>query len=216
MPAAFVITSGDPTPGPAGHEVTIPVPERGAVLGRADDADITINAGPLSRRHARIDRRDDLWWLADLGSTNGTWCNGEPIGADPVVIGDGDEVVLGGAVALRFVDDEATTRGPRIGRLVGLWLDADTGAVWIDAVRLEPPLSGRQLDLLRLLVTNEDEVVDRATIVAEVWADVAADGVSDDAVTALIKRLRSRLDEHAGAPALEIVRGRGVRLRNPG
>ncbi len=207
MPATIEITDGVDTLGDP-----LVLAPTGAVLGRSPDADLSISAVQLSRRHARLDHRDDQWWLTDLGSTNGTWVNGEPIGEHPVALGDGDQIVLGGAVALRFSDDDATRQGPRIGRLVGLWLDPDTDAVWIDAVRLEPPLSARQLGLLRLLIDRGSEIVDRPTIVTEVWADVAADGVSDDAVTALIKRLRGRLDEHTGAPELEIVRGRGVRL----
>lgn len=208
MPAAIEITDGAEA---IGHRLELAA--GGAVLGRSTDADLTVAVAQLSRRHARFEHRDDQWWLTDLGSTNGTWVNGEPIGERPVALGDGDQIVLGGVVSVRFADDDATRRGPRIGRLVGLWLDPDTDAVWIDAVRLEPPLSARQLDLLRLLIDRSNEIVDRPTIVAEVWADVAADGVSDDAVTALIKRLRGRLDEHAGAPAVEIVRGRGVRIR---
>ncbi len=208
MPATIEITDGVDTLGDP-----LVLAPTGAVLGRSPDADLRISAAQLSRRHARLDHRDDQWWLTDLGSTNGTWLNGEPIDGQPVALGDGDQIVLGGVVSLRFRDDDATRRGPRIGRLVGLWLDPDTDAVWIDAARLEPPLSARQLDLLRLLLARENEIIDRPTIVAEVWADVAADGVSDDAVTALIKRLRSRLGEHAGAPEVEIVRGRGVRIR---
>ena len=181
MPAAIEITDGAEA---IGHRLELAA--GGAVLGRSTDADLTVAVAQLSRRHARFEHRNDQWWLTDLGSTNGTWVNGEPIGERPVALGDGDQIVLGGVVSVRFADDDATRRGPRIGRLVGLWLDPDTDAVWIDAVRLEPPLSARQLDLLRLLIDRSNEIVDRPTIVAEVWADVAADGVSDDAVTALI------------------------------
>ncbi len=188
----------------------------GCVIGRSPDADIHLALDRLSRSHARIVAEGDRWRIHDLGSTNGTFVDGADTGDDGVVLRDGAAVVLGGVATLTFLDDLATRPGPRLGRLTGVWVDPATDAVWVDAIRLEPPLSARQLDLLRLLLVHEGEVVDRPTIVAEVWADVAADGVSDDAVTALIKRLRSRLAETSPeAPPIDIVRGRGVRLPAP-
>lgn len=190
--------------------------QHGCVIGRSPEADVTLGLDRLSRRHARIDADGDRWRVFDLASTNGTFLDGEEVGEAGALLGDGSRLVLGGVATLTFLDDQATRPGPRLGRLTGVWIDPTTDAVWVDAIRLEPPLSARQLDLLRLLVRCEGEVVDRPTVVAEVWADVAADGVSDDAVTALIKRLRSRvLETSPTAPTLEIVRGRGIRLPAP-
>jgi DNA-binding winged helix-turn-helix (wHTH) protein len=97
-----------------------------------------------------------------------------------------------------------------------VWIDTETDAVWVDATRVEPPLSARQLALVKLLDANAGEVVSRTTIVDQVWADVAADGVSDEAVAALIKRLRSRLREGpTGVDYVDVIKGRGIRLRRP-
>jgi len=51
----------------------------------------------LSRRHAVLRRRDDgTYVIEDVGSTNGTEVNGQPIAAgEPVALGDGDRVHLG-------------------------------------------------------------------------------------------------------------------------
>lgn len=183
------------------------------VIGRSDTAGLVIVDSKVSREHARLARRTGAWWLTDLGSKNGTFVNGEDIGTASRCLADGDEIVLGGAIVVVFHDPAATPTAPRIGRLEGVWIDPDTDAVWVDAVRIEPPLSHKQLDLLKLLDANRGEVVTRATIVAEIWADDAAAGVSDDAVTALFKRLRTRLRE---APRhldfVEVVKGRGIRL----
>lgn len=182
-------------------------------IGRSPQATLTVADTKVSRMHARIAHRTGAWWLSDLGSKNGTFVNGSSIGPTATCLTDGDEVVIGGAIALVFHDPAATPIAPRIGRLVGVWIDPDTDAVWVDAVRIEPPLSAKQLALLKLLDDNRGEIVTRAAIVSQIWADAAAAGVSDDAVTALIKRLRARLRE---APRkidfVEIVKGRGIRL----
>lgn len=189
--------------------------ESGSTLsvGRTGENDLAIDQAPISRRHARLERRDGTCRLVDLGSRNGTFVNGERLEGGPRVLHDGDVIVLGGAVHLVFRDPMATPMAPRIGRLSGVWVDPESDAVWVDAARIEPPLSARQLALLQLLDAHIGEVVSRATIVDTVWADVAAEGVSDDAVSALVKRLRTRLRESpAGGEYVEVVKGRGVRL----
>lgn len=187
----------------------------GAVLGRSPAADIPIDVGQLSRAHARFQHTPSGWTIVDLGSHNGTFVDGRPLGAEPCPLNDGDQIVFAGALTVRFVDLLATPMAPRIGRLHGLWIDPETSAVWVDAQRLDPPLSDRQLDLLRLLESADGELVDRGDIVAHVWRDVAADGVSDQAIDALIKRVRSRLSDLGDSTRIEVVRGRGLRLVNP-
>ncbi|MEM9748293.1 MAG: FHA domain-containing protein [Actinomycetota bacterium] len=189
---------------------------RGVVIGRDRSCDVVFDVPQVSRRHVEIVDRAGRVGLRDLGSSNGTTVNGEPIDTTEVWLRNGDELVLGGAVALRFEDPAATPIAPRLGRLTGVWIDPDTEAVWVDARLVEPPLSSRQLALLRLLLDADGELVDRRRVVDDVWADVAADGVSDEAVAALIKRLRARLDETGRSGGLvDVVRGRGLRLVNP-
>lgn len=184
-------------------------------IGRDETAELTIAVGGVSRRHATIEHRRDGYWVIDLDSRNGTFVNGTPVDTGPTRLQDGDTIVLGGAVTLVFRDPMATPIAPRIGRLTGLWVDPATEAVWIDAQRVEPPLSGRQLSLLQLLYAAEGEVVTRAKIIDLVWDDAAAEGVSDEALAALIKRLRARLREfESDITHVEIVRSRGLRLKN--
>ncbi len=50
----------------------------------------------VSRKHAAIERNDDVLTLIDLGSSNGTFLNGQRLVADqPRVLRDGDEVRFG-------------------------------------------------------------------------------------------------------------------------
>lgn len=61
----------------------------GAVLGRSDQADIRLEDGFASSRHARLVPQGDVMVLEDLGSTNGTYLNGEPLrGPQPLHAGD--------------------------------------------------------------------------------------------------------------------------------
>lgn len=195
---------------PNGQRINI---SEGDIVGRTSDQDITLAAPEISRRHARLTLRSGSWWLQDLDSKNGTFVNGADVGTTPTCLADGDTIVFGGALSVVFHDPAATPIAPRIGQLSGVWIDPETEAVWVDAVRIEPALSTKQLMLLQMLASSEGEIVRRADIVAEVWADVAAAGVSDDAVGALIKRLRARLREGPRRlDYVEVVKGRGVRL----
>ena len=62
-------------------------------IGRADYNDVVIAEPSVSTTHAKLQRREDLWVLADLGSTNGTFVEGERIT---------EEVALTPGATLRF------------------------------------------------------------------------------------------------------------------
>ena len=68
-------------------------------IGRASDNDLVLDHESVSRYHAQIRREDDAFLLADLGSTNGTRVNGQPVGERRLSPGDRIHV---GAVAARF------------------------------------------------------------------------------------------------------------------
>ncbi|HRC58021.1 MAG TPA: sigma 54-interacting transcriptional regulator [Kofleriaceae bacterium] len=78
------------------------------VVGRAPPSDVVIAELGLSRQHARFTWGDDGIWVEDLGSTNGTKKNGEPI--TRATLAYGDELAVGPViVALHAVaptDDE--------------------------------------------------------------------------------------------------------------
>jgi hypothetical protein len=61
----------------------------GAVLGRGEVADIRLEDTFASSQHARLVPQGDVIVLEDLGSTNGTYLNGEPLrGPQPLHAGD--------------------------------------------------------------------------------------------------------------------------------
>jgi pSer/pThr/pTyr-binding forkhead associated (FHA) protein len=95
----LIMRSG-PTPGAAftleGDQITI---------GRDSTNGITINDAEISRRHARLTFQGGKYILEDLGSTNGTFVNGQRL-AGPRVLKTGEVVSFGEQIVLVF---EATT-----------------------------------------------------------------------------------------------------------
>ena len=65
-------------------------------VGRRTDLDLHFDIDSVSRRHARLVKNGDDWWIEDLGSTNGTFVNDES--AQRRKLEDGDIVRFGEAV----------------------------------------------------------------------------------------------------------------------
>ena len=61
----------------AGH--TYRATESALRMGRSPDNDLLLRDPATSGHHARVERRGEQFWIVDLGSTNGTLVNGEPI-----------------------------------------------------------------------------------------------------------------------------------------
>jgi hypothetical protein len=66
----------------------------GALLGRGDEADIVLEDSFASTRHARLAPHGDVIVLEDLGSTNGTYLNDEPL-RGPQPLHPGDRIRIG-------------------------------------------------------------------------------------------------------------------------
>ncbi|MFO0960992.1 MAG: FHA domain-containing protein [Isosphaeraceae bacterium] len=64
-------------------------------LGREPSCGLTIDHPMVSRRHARIERRDGILWLLDLGTTNGTRHNGRYLRGRDIPLNDGDRIQIG-------------------------------------------------------------------------------------------------------------------------
>lgn len=76
-------------------------------LGRDITNDIVINDPEVSRHHCRLTRGGGGYTLEDLGSTNGTFVNGQRLmGARP--LSGGDQVGLGETVTLSYESTVAT------------------------------------------------------------------------------------------------------------
>jgi pSer/pThr/pTyr-binding forkhead associated (FHA) protein len=67
------------------------------VVGRANAADLILVEGMVSRRHARFAQRSDQLCVNDLGSTNGTFVNGEKVQGKHR-LDEGDRVLIGTSI----------------------------------------------------------------------------------------------------------------------
>lgn len=183
-------------------------------LGRWPDNDIVLPDRMVSRHHAQIRKVGSQFLLEDLESTNGTYVNGERI-TGPYVLQDGDVVQIAPRFQLGFVDSGATAPIPGQRTSEGLRVDELERQVYIGGLPIDPPLSVAQYTLLLLLMRHEGRVISREDIVNEVWAEDDAEGVTDQAIDALIRRLRERLA--AADPDhqyIVTVRGHGFKFEN--
>ena len=189
---------------------------RTLVLGREATCDVVIVDRQVSRFHARITPTPEGVMLEDLGSKNGTNHNGADLTA-PVMLQDGD--VLGIALAQQFLfltSDATVPLAEGAGRAGRLMMDQKSRRVWINQQQLVPPLSAQQFKLLWHLYEKQGQVISRADLVSIVWGEEQSVGVSDQALDALIRRLRDRLAAlDTTHHYIDTVRGHGVRLDNP-
>ena len=70
-------------------------------IGREADNDLALADVRVSRHHAIVQRQGDRYQITDLGSSNGTWLNGQRI-AGTAMLQAGDTILLGDT-QLRFV-----------------------------------------------------------------------------------------------------------------
>ncbi|MFZ1756464.1 MAG: FHA domain-containing protein [Caldilineaceae bacterium] len=184
------------------------------LIGRQDDCDIPLPDRQVSRNHARIFWENDAYYIEDLKSKNGTHLNGEEVtGSAPLE--DGDEIQIALRFKLAFVDAGATAPLTLDDSLPGLRLDIETRQVWVNNKLIDPPLSLHQYRLLHALWESGGGVVTREAIINIVWPEASGEGVSEQAIDALVRRLRERIDEcDAEYRYIVTVRGHGFRLDN--
>jgi pSer/pThr/pTyr-binding forkhead associated (FHA) protein len=192
------------------------------IVGRDDSCNVVIQNRQVSRYHARFIALPQGVQLEDLGSKNGTHINGLQIN-EPIILQDGDIIQIAFAQQFVFMSSDSTIPLDKplekpIDRKIRnqLRLEKRSRRVWIGDVELLPPLSVSQYQLLELLYDNPERVVTRTELIQTVWGQENAVGISEQALDALIRRLRDRLASiDPSHQFLITVRGHGLRLDNP-
>ena len=185
------------------------------IIGRGSDCDIVLPERQASRHHAAVERDENGYLLRDLGSKNGTCVNGQEVQDVPYRLRDGDEIQIALCVKMGFVAADATLPLELTGPNRGLRIDRAARRVYIGGHEMIPPLSVAQYRLLDLLLAHEGQVVSRDAVVTAVWSEEESLGISEQAIDALVRRLRERIaavdPDHA---YIVTVRGHGFRLVN--
>jgi pSer/pThr/pTyr-binding forkhead associated (FHA) protein len=97
-------------------------------IGRADFNDLVIADDSVSTSHAKLQRREEVWVLSDLGSTNGTFVDGERIEGETVL--SPGATIRFGEVALLFEPAGGEADGAKGG-----------GTKVLGALQVPPPAS---------------------------------------------------------------------------
>jgi len=83
-------------------------PHREIIIGRSSDLDMVLVEDMVSRKHAKITTDDHVVTIQDLGSTNGTFVNGEKV--RKAELKDGDRILIGTSIIkMVYVEGDATS-----------------------------------------------------------------------------------------------------------
>jgi len=129
----FVVTHDGPLKGRV-----LVIDEDELVLGRRDNSDLVLPDPHVSRAHAVVRRQSGVIWLEDLGSTGGTYVNGEQITGSQAL--KHSDIVRFGSVETRFEDRSSLSENE----------DA-TEMMVVPEVEERPVLSPRQSEVLGYL-----------------------------------------------------------------
>ena len=180
----------------------------------------------VSRFHARLTATEDGVILEDLGSKNGTYHNNARL-EEPILLQDGDLIQIAMIQNFVYLSSDSTmplepgVMQPEVIQSAvtpsrRLYLDPQSRRVWVEGKEVDPPLSVPQFRLLEVLYSNYGNVVSRQDLITAIWGNEESAGVSEQALDALIRRLRRRLAEvDMSREYLVTVRGHGLRLENP-
>ncbi len=71
-------------------------------IGRDPMSDITLSDPEVSRYHAQMVETEAGYQIQDMGSTNGTYVDGERLGSSPLHLDAGKKILLGSSVVLEY------------------------------------------------------------------------------------------------------------------
>ncbi|MFH1524752.1 MAG: FHA domain-containing protein [Chloroflexota bacterium] len=182
------------------------LPPQTAILGRAVECDVVIASKSVSREHTRLRREGRRWFVDDLGSTNGTYLNGERV-INNLALLDGDSLMVGD-VTFIFHDPDTTTRENPVPEL-----EVDTAAGVVRVNRKAVTLSPKEYLLLAFLYERRGQVCSKDDIGHAVWPEYEGGGIFDYQIENLVRRLRTRIEvDPANPEILFTVRGLGYKL----
>lgn len=71
-------------------------------IGRDPMSDITLNDPEVSRNHVQLTQTPSGYQIQDMGSTNGTFIDGQQLGSEAILLSPGQEIAFGSGVTLTY------------------------------------------------------------------------------------------------------------------
>ena len=214
--ATLVVEKGLPDAGP------IPIDQDVLVFGKSSAVDVNIDNTYVSRRQFQIRRQDDVFFITDLDSTNGTFLNGERLTSqqerrlrDQDLIGmAGDQVLFRFLDPVKTITIDSSSLIPAVPRAnTELVVDSGSRDVTVRGEKLAPPLSKKEFDVLELLYLGRGNAVSRDEIAKAGWPERSEADVTPEEIDQYIRRLRRRIEEDPSQPKLIVtLRGHGYRI----
>ena len=191
----------------------IPIIGTSVIAGNSDAVDIKLENRFVSRRHFQVRFESDVFYISDLGSTNGTYLNGSKLRPnEEQIIRNRDKIGLGvdevllvfsGPVGTVRIDTAVIARASRSdnGDLV---VDSSSRDVWVRGGKL-PSLPRKEFDILECLFQNRGQAVSRDEIAAAGWPE-RPDDVPNSDIDQYIRRLRRKIEENPSDPKIILTR----------
>lgn len=139
-------------------------------IGRTDLNAVVLDHPKVSRHHAQVNRKGNIFVLRDLGSTNGTWFRGQQV--DEMILQEGDEFLIGearlvfksgfGEEALTLAED---VPGKTLPRRPVVFVPGFMGSqLWLGSERIWPNLMFMLREPHRAIYTEPTSIVARGIV----------------------------------------------------
>ena len=177
------------------------------VVGRAEKADLRIIDDGISREHTRVLRDGTTIVIEDLGSTNGTYCNGTRITRH--VLSEGDKIMIGTSTILKFTFhdqiDEVFQQQLTESALRDPLTKTYNKKFFLDRIASEFTYAERHRLSLALLFLD----LDRFKVINDTHGHPAGDLVLQELASLMVKSLRTEdvLARYGGEEFAVICRG---------
>jgi len=196
------------------EKLDLPIHKSVVNAGSSETADLKLGSKYVSRRHFQVRLDGDVFYISDLGSTNGTYLNGAKL--DPYV----ERVLRNGAVVeigphlielvfsepvntVHITHDVKSTEVKKESDV--LVVNAGSRDVWVRGEKLDPPLTYREFEILHYLFSNRGLAIARDAIASAGWPE-RSDDVSNDEIDQNIKRIRTKIEVEPSKPLLILTR----------
>lgn len=115
------------TKGDDGHSYFELDPQGGRiVVGRSDEAELTIDSERISRQHCALSFEDGAWWVEDLDSANGTRVNADKVSTKTRL--SERDVVKAGDFRGTFHDGEPPKKRRKTSKPAEIEIDGEVGS----------------------------------------------------------------------------------------